>query len=117
MKKDRLDDLADSLKQMWEALLVFEAAANDRRQSAYAMCQMEAEKNRYQDRADKEAVALEAQNACLMRLGISIADGAVLQRGNGEIEDCGFYLFAKDGNSISVANTIQELIANIPKGE
>ena len=119
MKKDRLDDSAESLKQMWSALLVFEAVANDHRQSSYVMCQMEAEKNRHQDRADKEAAAMEVQNDCLRRLGLHIAAGATVSwgdNGNGGV-DFNFYLFDSDGNSISVAGTMQELIANIPKGE
>ena len=117
MKKDRLDDLAESLKQMWSALLVFEAAANDHRQSSYVMCQMEAEKNRHQDRADKEAAAMEVQNDCLRRLGLHIAAGSTMSWSDNGGVDFKFYLFDSDGNSISVADTMQELIANIPKGE
>lgn len=117
MKKDRLEDSAESLKQMWSALLVFEAAANDHRQRYYVMCQMEAEKNRHQDRADKEAAAMEVQNDCLRRLGLHIAAGATVSWGGDGGVDFKFYLFDSNGDSISVAATMQELIANIPKGE
>ena len=119
MKKDRPDDLAESLKQMWSALLAFEAAANDHRQSSYVMCQMEAEKNRHQDRANKEAAAMEVQNDCLRRLGERIVSGAKLQWVNSgsSVDDDKFYLFARNGNGIAEGYSLQELITNIPKGE
>ena len=119
MKKDRPDDLAESLKQMWSALLVFEAAANDHRQSSYVMCQMEAEKKRHQDRANAEAVARYEQNDCLRRLCECIVEGAKLQWGNSgsPVDDDKFYLFARNGNGIAEGYSLQELITNIPKGE
>ena len=69
------------------------------------------------DRANAEAVARDMQNDCLRRLGLHIAAGARLQWGNDGVGDCKFYLFAHDGNGIAEGDTMQELIANIPKGE
>jgi hypothetical protein len=71
----------------------------------------------YQPREYMKKDPLYEQNDCLRRLGLHIADGAELIRGNDVIGDCKFYLFAKDGEGISVGYTMQELIANIPKGE
>jgi hypothetical protein len=117
MKKDRLDDLADSLKQMKGAILMFEAVANDCYPGAYKMDRFENERKRHQDRANSEACARDEQNDCLRRLGLHIAVGARLLWGdNGDI-DCKFYLFDFDGNGIASGGTMQELIANIPKGE
>ena len=117
MKKDRLDDLADSLKQMKEALLVFEATATDCYPSAYRMDQLDAEKRRHRDRANREAVALDIQDDCLRRLGLHIEAGAKLVWGNNGDPDCRFYLFDYYGCGIARGDTMQELIANIPKGE
>lgn len=117
MKKDRLDDLADSLKQMKTALITFEATANECYPSAYKMGKIEAERKRHQDRANNEAVARDEQNDCLRRLGRHIVVGARLRWGNDGVGDCKFYLFAHDGNGIAEGCTLQELIANIPKGE
>ena len=62
---------------------------------------------------------LDEQNDCLRRLGLHIAAGAgVVWSNNGDEEnDCKFYLFDNDGNGIAEGATMQELIANIPKGE
>ena len=58
---------------------------------------------------------LDEQNDCLRRLGIYLAAGAVLKWGN--LNEGGFYLFGRDGNGIASGDTMQELIANIPKDE
>lgn len=60
---------------------------------------------------------LDEQNDCLRRLGLHIAAVARLCWGdNGEM-DSKFYLFNFDGNGIASGDTMQELIANIPKGQ
>ena len=117
MKKDRLDDLADSLVQMKSALGVIDSIVTDCYPNAYKMDKLESERRRQQDRANAEAVARDEQNDCLRRLGLHIAAGARLCWGdNGEM-DSKFYLFNFDGNGIASGDTMQELIANIPKGQ
>ena len=117
MGKDRLDDLAESLKQMRGALLTFEATANECYPNASKMSRLESERQRQQDRANNEACLRGGQDDCLRRLGLYIAAGARLCWGdNGDI-DCKFYLFNCDGNGIAAGNTMQELISNIPRGE
>ena len=119
MKKDRLDDLADSLVQMKSALGVIDSIVTDCYPNAYRMDRLEIDRQRQQDRANAEAVARDEQDDCLRRLGLHIAAGAgVTWSNNGEEKsDCKFYLFAHDGNGIAEGDTVQELIANIPKGE
>ena len=119
MKKDRLDDLAESLKQMRMALITFEATANECYPNAYKMDRLEIDRQRQQDRANAEAVARDEQDDCLRRLGLHLAMGAsVTFTNNGDEEsDCKFYLFDNDGNGIAEGDTMQELIAKIPKGE
>ena len=117
MKKDRLEDLADSLKQIKSALGVIDSIVTDCYPNAYKMDRIEIERKRHQDRANTEAVARDDQNDCLRRLGERIAAGATLLWGdNGEV-DYKFYLFDFYGNGIASGGTIQELIAKIPKGE
>ena len=117
MKKYRLDELADSLKQIKGALGVIDSIVTDCYPNAYKMDRIEIERKRHQDRANAEAVALDEQNDCLRRLGLHIAAGATVSWGDNGGVDFKFYLFDSDGNSISVADTMQELITNIPKVE
>ena len=117
MKKDRLDDLADSLVQMKTALITFESTANECYPNAFKMGKIEAERKRHQDRANAEAVARDEQNDCLRRLGLHLAAGSrVYWRAVGDM-NCKFYLFTVDGIGFASGATMQELIANIPKGE
>ena len=115
MKKDRLDDLSDSLAQMKGALCVIESIVADCYPNAAKLDKLEVERKRQQDRANSEAVKLDGQNDCLRRLGIYLAAGAVLRWGN--LNEGGFYLFGRDGNGIAAGDTMQELILAIPKGE
>ena len=119
MKKDRLDDLAESLKQMKSALVVIDAIVTDCYSNAYRMDKLDSERKRHQDRANAEAVARYEQNDCLRRLCECIVEGAKLQWGNSgsSVDDDKFYLFARNGNGIAEGYSLQELITNIPKGE
>ena len=117
MKKDRLDDLAESLKQIKSAMLVFESASNDCYPGACNMDRVEVERKRHKDRANMLAGELHEQNDCLRRLGLHIAAGAKLAWGNRGDPDCRFYLLDYSGCGIAGGDTMQELIANIPKGE
>ena len=117
MKKYRLDELADSLKQIKGALGVIDSIVTDCYPNAYKMDRLEIERKRHQDRANAEAVALDEQNDCLRRLGLHLAAGArVYWRAFGDM-NCKFYLFTVDGIGFASGATMQELIANIPKGE
>ena len=117
MKKYRLEDLTESLKQMKAAMLVFESVSNNCYPGAYNMDRCEVERKRHRDRANAEAVAREEQNDCLVHLGVFIEEGAVLCCFGGVTADCLFYLFTKGGVQIAKGYTVRELIANIPKGE
>ena len=117
MKKDRLDDLADSLKQIKGALNVIDSIVTDCYPNAHKMDKLESERRRQQDRANAEAVARDEQNDCLRRLGLHIAAGAKLAWGNNGDPDCRFYLLDYYGCGIAGGDTMQELIANIPKGD
>ena len=119
MKKYRLDELADSLKQIKGALGVIDSIVTDCYPNAYRMDRLEIERKRHQDRANSEAVARDEQNDCLERLGVHIAAGSKLQWGNSgsPVDDDKFYLFARNGNGIAEGYSLQELITNIPKGE
>jgi hypothetical protein len=117
MKKDRLDDLSDSLAQIKGALCVIESIVADCYPNAAKLDKLESERKRQQDRANGEAVKLDGLSDCLRRLGLHIAAGARLCWGdNGEM-DSSFYLFGSNGNGVAAGDTMQKLILAIPKGE